>query len=150
MTPQKDGAGRTQRLILVIAIAAALFCLVLWLFVPRPLVTAEAEFVSDTPVTIWRGSESELCALDQATGEAVLRAMGRYSAIPAPFMSDYPREMSAIPFELELTCLDGGRVKHIVLGKDFFWYRSAGQLYYAVHNGSALLDEITALTGITP
>ena len=145
---QRKRPVRRSTLIGALMVAAAVAALALWLAVPRPIVSQDAFIPSGAVITVWRLGDHEVREVDEALAGELLACLRQYSATPFPTMDYAPREMPKIPFELEFTCIDGRRgPKHIVLGKDFFWYRSTS-LPYVIHDGEALLDQITALAGI--
>ena len=152
MTTQRTRRNRSCKLIIGCLAAVFVLLLALWRFVPRPLVSPQAEIASNGVIRVMRWGEEECYDLEENTAQTLLQLLGEYSAVPEPFRSYYPREMGKIPFELELSCMDGGKLKRIVLGADFFWYTSAasGRLYYRILDGQALMDEVTSLMGLAP
>ena len=138
---------KTQKWIAgICTLAAAGLGFARWYAAPRPVVSAHAEL--SPRVEIWRQGVCSVVELDGDQTAAVLACLRRYRAAPQPHRAGVwaSRAMGEIPLELELTCADGGP-RHIVLGEDPFWYRSANGVPHRIQNGDALLAEVLDLIG---
>lgn len=154
-TPSAGKRSRKQALLLCAGsfLLISALALTAWFQTPRPIIEAWVEPIFLDRVEVRRYVECETHMLDEETAGKILDCLGRYEWVPR-FRYYFPRHMSEIPFEINLDIYSDDIIDgpiRIVLGKDYFWYRSSSQhlaIYYDILDGEALLQEILALTKI--